>query len=77
MTFNHATRAQFLARMRKRYQRASQVDALKIAAWLHANLTLGELRTVFGLTLAQAQALQTRLENKATMLATLRAQAGE
>lgn len=77
MTFNHSTRLQFLQRLRERYRTATQVEALKIAAWLYNNLTLAELRNVFNLTQTQAQNLQSRLQTKAQQLAALQAAAGE
>lgn len=77
MTFNHSTRAQLLVRLRRRYLRASQVDAIRIGAWLYNNLTLAQVQNLFNVTLTEAQTIQSRLQAQATRLAALQNAAGE
>jgi hypothetical protein len=75
--FNHSTRAQFLQALRARYKQATGVEAVALSGWISANVTVPELRTAFGLTLAQANALKTRIDAKAAQLASLKTAAGE
>lgn len=77
MTFNHATAAQFRQRLRAKYKTATQVEALKIGAWIAGNLTLGQIQSLFSVTNPQAQAIQARCQTMATQLASMRAAAGE
>lgn len=77
MKFNHSTRAKFLQALRQRYKQATGVQAVALAGWISTNVTIAELRTAFGLTLTQANALKTRLDAKATQLASLKTAAGE
>lgn len=62
MIFEHSTQAQNLAALRARFRDARGLEACRIGRWLEAHLTDAQLRTVFSLTLAQAQALRTRLQ---------------
>lgn len=76
-TFHHCTRAAFLQALRQRYKLASGLEAGALASWISANVTVPELRAAFGLTLAQANALKTRVDAVAAQLAAVKSAAGE
>ena len=61
MNFNHSTPAQNLAELRLRFRESSGVETLRIAAWLHANLTVAQIKNLFSLSDAQVTALRIRL----------------
>ena len=60
MKFHHSTQAQNLAELRRRYRNASGIELAKIARWIRANLTVAQIKTVFGLTDAQVTTLRAK-----------------
>jgi len=60
MKFVYSTQAQNLAALRLRYRNATGVEAAKIARWLHANLTVAQIKNLFDLTDAQVTTLRAR-----------------
>ena len=75
MKFVYSTPAQNLAELRRRYRNASGVELAKIARWLHVNLTVPQVKNLFGLTNAQAATLQAKfaaLRNNLEALETAR-----
>ncbi len=78
----YQTAAQFAARFRARYARATREDAARLAAWLIDRITAGQLtdlqvRTAFGLTTTQYNAMKTRMNNLRTNWRAVQAAAGE
>jgi len=61
MNFNHSTKAENIAELRRRFKAARGIDACKIARWLYHNVTLAQLKAVFNLTDAQVAVLRTKL----------------
>lgn len=77
MRFNFSTQADNLAVLRTFFQASRGVEAAKKAAWIFENLTLAQIRTAFGLTGAQATALQGRLQTIREHYVAILAAAGE
>jgi hypothetical protein len=77
VTFNHCTPAQLRQLVRARYRTAQAEEAVRIGAWIAGNLSLAQIQVLFGVSSAQAQAIQARCQGIASQLAALRATAGE
>ena len=77
MNFNHSTPAQNLAELRRRFRESSGVETLRIAAWLHENLTVAQIKNVFNLSDAQVTALRSRLVALRDQLRSLEQAKGE
>ena len=60
MKFDHSTSAQNLVELRRRYRNASGVELAKFARWLHANLTVAQVKNLFNLTDAQVTTLRAK-----------------
>lgn len=82
MRSQYQTAAQFAARLRARYQVASKENAARIATWILDRITAGQLtdlqvRTAFGLTTTQYNAMKTRMNTLRTNWLAVQAAAGE
>lgn len=78
----YQTGAQFAARLRSRYAVATDEAAAKIATWILDRITAGQLtdlqvRTAFGLTTTQYNAMKTRMTNLRTNWLAVQAATGE
>lgn len=76
------TAAQFLDRLRAIYKSGSKADLAKLARWITRRLddghvTVSQLRTAWGLTLAQWNALEARMRTLRTNQEAVDAAAGE
>ncbi len=76
------TAAQFAARLRERYRSASREEAARIATRILNRIDAGDLtdtqvRTAFGLTVTQYNALKTRMGNLRTAYQAVQSAAGE
>lgn len=71
------TRAQLAARLREAFMAARGVRALRIGAYIDANLTDAQLKTLFSLTNAQVTALRTKLDDMAARLAAVNSEVGQ
>ena len=66
MELKHQTPAQFIARFRARYRTADKEDLARLAYWLHARYTAGDItgaqiRSAFDLNASQATAFLSRV----------------
>lgn len=82
LNLKYQTAAQFAARLRERYRNASREEAARIATWILNKIDAGDLtdaqvRTAFGLTLTQYNAMKTRMSNLRTAYQAVQAAAGE
>ena len=77
MKFVHSTQAQNLAALRSRYRELSGVQLAKVARWLHANLTVAQVKNVFNLSDAQVTALRAKWVALRDHLNALEAEKGE
>jgi DNA-binding transcriptional MerR regulator len=77
MKFAHSTPAQNLAELRRRFRASSGVETLRMAAWLHANLTVAQIKDVFNLSDAQVTALRSRMVALRDQLRSLEQAKGE
>lgn len=78
----YQTGAQFAARFRQRYLNARREEAARMATWVIDRITAGHLtdlqvRTAFGLTTTQYNALKTRWNTLRTQWLAINAAAGE
>jgi hypothetical protein len=60
MKFVYSTQAANLAVLRTRFKAASGIEAAKMARWIHANLTVAQIKNVFNLTDAQVTTLRAK-----------------
>lgn len=82
LNLKYQTEAQFAARLRERYRNASREEAAHIATWILNKINAGDLtdaqmRSAFGLTLVQYNALKTRMNSLRTAYQTVQASVGE
>ena len=77
MKFNHTTPAQNIAELRRRFRESSGIQTLRMAAWIHANLTVVQIKNAFNLSDAQVTALRTRLVELRDQLRSLEQVKGE
>jgi len=77
MKFEHSTSAQNIAELRRRFRESSGVQTLRMAAWIHANLTVAQIKNAFNLSDAQVTALRTRLVALRDQLRSLEQAKGE
>lgn len=77
MTFNHSTQAQNLAALRSKYRDLTGLQLHRAARWLHANLTVAQVKNLFNLTDAQVTALRNRWVTMRDRLNALEAERGE
>jgi len=78
----HATAAQLGAAFRERYRNARGQDAARLARWLLARIADGtytdaQIRTFFGLTVVQYNAMKARMQTLADTLTAIEARVGE
>jgi hypothetical protein len=60
MTFDHSTQAANMEALRSRYRDLKGVESARVARWLHANLTVAQVKNFFNLTDAQVTALRAK-----------------
>lgn len=82
LTLRHQTAAEFAARLRAAYRDGDRTLRVRIARFVLARLTTGDItdaqmRAVFGLTVAQWSALKTRMQALVTADAALANSVGE
>ena len=82
LTLRHQTKAQFAARLRERYRRASREEAARIATWMLNSIEAGDftdlqVRTAFGLTSVQWTTLKAKMTTLRTNWLAVLAAAGE
>jgi len=77
MKFNHTTPAQNIAELRRRFRESSGIQTLRMAAWIHANLTVAQIKNAFNLSDAQVTVLRTRLVELRDQLRSLEQVKGE
>lgn len=78
----HQTAAEFAARLRAKYRDSSREDCAKLATWLHDHFQAGDftalqLRTAFGMTVAQFNAFVTKIQALRTNWLAVQAAGGE
>lgn len=78
----YQTAGQFAARFRERYRAAGREEAARLATWIIDRITAGQLpdlqvRTAFGLTTTQYNALKTRWTTLRTQWLAIQSAAGE
>jgi len=82
LQLKHATGAQLAAAFRERFREATGLEAGRLARWLLDRIADGawtdaQVRSAFGLTVVQYNALKTRLTERATRYDAVLADAGE
>lgn len=82
IALRHATSAQLAAAFRERFRDAKGLEAGRLSRWLLSRIADGtwtdaQVRTAFGLTVTQYNALKTRLETRAARYDAVVADAGE
>lgn len=82
MRAQYQTAAQFAARLRLRYQSAGNEKAARIATWILDRITAGQLtdlqvRTAFGMTTTQYNAMKTRMTTVRTQWLAIQSATGE
>ena len=77
ITFNHSTPAENRAALRERFRESTGIQAARIAKWIHANMTVAQVKAVFGLTDAQVTTLRDRMQALRDNLNAIDAAGGE
>lgn len=82
LTLNYATKQQLVARFRERFAGATRLDVWRMAALIRnlideGEVTVLQVRTAFGLTVAQFSALAARIDGHRTKYYELKNAVGE
>jgi len=82
LNLNHQTAAQFSARLRERYRKASKAEACRLAKWIMDHIEAGDftdlqVRNAFGLTTGQYATLKSKWTTMRTNYEAVQAAAGE